>query len=181
MEKLTKASLLFFFIAFLIAGTNTYAGKKPFQGIITYKITYPNSSFDATVMSQLPAALNVFYGKDKVKTSMKMASGAQEQITNLEDHSSTALIDIMGQKYAIHSTREEIEKEMEDVETNVEYLDETKEIGGYECKKALVKVKTKKTGDEYTATVYVTEELENARHQITETGFQRPERNIAGI
>ena len=64
------------------------------------------------------------------------------------------LLDLMGKKIAIST--EDVE-DANKVEPTIEYLDETKEIAGYVCKKAIYKIKKEDTDAEFE--VYYTEEL----------------------
>jgi len=159
MKNTIKHATLLFTGLLMIAFLSSFAGNKPFQGVMTYKITYPNSSFDASVLTQLPKVLNVYYGENHVKTVMSMGEGTIQNIVSLTDQSVITLIDVMGQKFAVKSSKEEVEEDAGDVETNIEYLNETKEIAGYDCKKALVHVKLLKTGTEFTSTVFYTEDI----------------------
>jgi len=69
-------------------------------------------------------------------------------------------MDIMGQKYAMSMTTEELEKDIEDgPDVDIEVTDETKEIAGYNCKKAVVKLKDKGADDDAELIVFFTDEL----------------------
>ena len=90
------------------------------------------------------------------RTEISMGMGKNITIYNAEYNSAVSLIDMMGQKLAIKMTPEDLDKEAAETgDVEVVHLDETKDILGYSCKKALVKVKD--SGDEFE--VYYTEEL----------------------
>ena len=66
-------------------------------------------------------------------------------------------MDMMGQKFAMTMSTEEIEAQNADVpDVDVEVTNETKEIAGYTCKKAIVKTKGDNPGEHI---VYFTDEL----------------------
>ncbi len=154
-------SILSILIVTLIAFSNSsYAGSKPFKGIITYKISFPESDFDAETMSMLPKVATVMIKDNMMKTSITMGMGTQTSITNGKTNTSVSLIDMMGQKYAIRTTEEENMAELEKYETSVEETGETREIAGYDCKKVIVHVKNKETEEENNITVYYTDKYE---------------------
>jgi len=66
----------------------------------------------------------------------------------------------MGQKFALEITQEDIDKEIEEgPDINVEVTGETKEIAGYVCQKAIVKVAEEGSSDETEVIVFFTDEL----------------------
>ncbi len=159
MKKLSLFTVLFLAGLFILAGHQSYAGSKPFRGIITYKISYPNSSFDASVLSQLPKVLTVYISDPMIKTSINMGMGAQSSIINTEDQTTVELLDMMGQKFAIRTSAEENEDELNNFETSIDETGETKEIAGYKCKQVIVNVKDNESGVEFTSNVYYSTEL----------------------
>ena len=96
------------------------------------------------------------------KTEINMGMGKTIVIFNASEKAGTTLIDMMGQKLSIKMTSESIAKEMNDIpELKVDYLDETKEIAGYVCKKVVVS-ELKENGEKGPQhEVYYTEELGN--------------------
>ncbi len=84
MKKISKVSLFAFIGLFLIISMQSFAGKKPFQGIITYKISYPSSNMDASMMSMLPKVLTAYYGKSHVKTSITLEKGQLKPLLTLK-------------------------------------------------------------------------------------------------
>ena len=149
--------------ALIFVFTNqSFAGKKPFKGVITYKIAYSGLELDDATKAMLPKILTVMIKGNMSKTSINTVMGMQTTIYNGNDKTSVSLIDmkeIMGQKYAIQTSTEEINKEIEEQnQPTVKYPDETKEIAGYVCKKAEVTV-IDDYGSETTFTVFYTNEL----------------------
>lgn len=128
------------FVLFL-SSTGIIAGGKPFEGIITYKISYPDNKFTESQQAMFPKMLTVSIKGSNSKTEIKTQMGDQIEITDYITKTKVALIDMMGQKYAVRSTAEEIEKEnAKEPLPSVEVTSETKVIAGYTCKKAVVTV-----------------------------------------
>lgn len=159
MKKIFKLSGLLLAISILFIGLSAEAAK-PFEGTITYKITYPGTELDPQMASMLPKVATVQIRDKMIKTTINMGMGMQATIYNSESNTSTSLIDMMGQKYAVNTTEEEMKEEMDAFETTVDVTAETKEIAGYKCKKAVVTVKDIKSGSEFTLSSWFTNELD---------------------
>ena len=135
-----------------------FAGDKSFEGVITYKITYPDSKFTESQMAMFPKLMTVMIKGTKSKTEMSTGMGNQTEIIDYAEKTKIALLDMMGQKYAIRQTAEEIQKEIENEPAGkVEVTNETKNIAGYLSKKAIVT--TEQDGEKTVYEVWFTEEL----------------------
>ncbi len=122
----------------LILGTNAFAGK-PFEGMITYKITYPASKFTESQLAMFPKIVTVMIKGTKSKTEYQTNMGSQIEISDYTEKSKVNHINMMRQKYAIKQSAEEIEKEnAQEPKATVEVTNETRVIAGYTCKKAIV-------------------------------------------
>ncbi|MCF8233750.1 MAG: hypothetical protein K9G67_02955 [Bacteroidales bacterium] len=170
MKNLIKFTLLTLAFAFVITGSS-YADK-PFEGIITYKISYPDSDFDAQTMAALPKVATMYVKGNFVKVKVNTGFGATQTIVNTEEMTGTVLMDMMGQKFAMKQSKEDFEKELNNIETEVEFLDESKEIAGYDCKKAIVKGSNKETGETFTYSVFYTEEIKSPGSNLTKPIFK---------
>ena len=153
MKKLMKISVLIFISTLIIVG-RSFAGGKDFNGIIVYNITYDENT-DPQMLAMMPKTLKMKIKGEMSRTEISMGGmGTTTVIFNGEDKSGITLMDFMGQKYAIKMTADEIDAEIAKLpETNVTIADETKEIAGYTCKKAILKMEGKEHN------VYFTEEL----------------------
>lgn len=126
------------------------AGPKPFEGVVTYKITYPGNKFSDSQMAMFPKVMTITIKGDKAKSEIQTPMGAQIEITNYAEKSKVGLINMMGQKYALPETFEQISEEMKDEPVpEVQKTDETKTIAGYTCKKAIVTVNDNGTKTTY--------------------------------
>ncbi|PLX06745.1 MAG: hypothetical protein C0596_13635 [Marinilabiliales bacterium] len=142
---------------------------KPFKGVITYGITYEGEEMDATTQAQLPTEVVVSILGQKVRNEQISAFYSMASISNLEDGSAIVLIDAMGMKIAVNQTKEDIDANIEEAgleDPVINYLDETKEIAGYTCKKAEVT-----SGDEVIE-VYYTEEINVPEGMNDTNGFK---------
>ncbi|MCK9423071.1 MAG: DUF4412 domain-containing protein [Bacteroidales bacterium] len=131
---------------------------KPFEGVITFKITYPDNKFSESQMAMFPKVLTVSIKGSKARTDLQMSGMNTVEITDYNDKSKVALLNMMGQKYAIKQTAADIEKEMSGQGTStIELSGETKVIAGYTCKKAVVTINN--DGIKSTYEVYYSSEL----------------------
>ncbi|MCD4772576.1 MAG: hypothetical protein K8R41_04220 [Bacteroidales bacterium] len=144
----------------LVFSFQAFAGGKPFEGKITYEMSFPGSNFDAATLAAFPKEMNIYIKDNLSKTVMNTGMGKTINIFNSEEMYSVTLLDIMGQKYAIRSSSDMInEKIGKGPQSEIEYLDETKVIAGYTCKKAIVTIKDKLIGTESKLTVYYSDEF----------------------
>lgn len=125
----------------LVMVVSAFAGPKPFEGVVTFKITYPDNKFSESQMAMFPKVMTITIKGDQAKSEIQTPMGAQIEITNYSEKSKVGLINMMGQKYAIPETTEQILEDMKGEPTpEVQITDETKTIAGYTCKKAIVTV-----------------------------------------
>jgi GLPGLI family protein len=157
-----KKLLSFMMVAAIIMGLSSAAISKDFSGVITYKISYPGMEVDASMAAMLPKLATLYIKGDKSKLEINLGQmGSQATITDGEAQMVISLMDIpmMGGKFYFEETFENVKAEAteEGADISVEVQDETKEIAGYTCKKALVTVK--ESGSEMVFTTYFTDEI----------------------
>jgi len=159
MKKMNRSVLLVFIGLITVAPTLFLFGQKDFSGVIVYNITYPDNKFDAQTMSMMPKTATLTIKGMQSRTEMSMGMGGSTvSIFNGEKMEGVTLMDIMGQKFAIATTEADIEKEMDKMpDFVVETTGETKEIAGYLCTKAIIKVND--NGDNGLHEAYFTDEL----------------------
>lgn len=150
-----KSSLTFIFL-FLVSAV-LLAGK-PFEGVVTYKISYPDSKFTEAQLNMFPKMMTVSVKGAKARTEMNVGGGVVTEILDYISKTKIALINMMGQKFAIKQTAEEIEKENAgQAKGIVTVTNESKNIAGYNCKKAIVT--TDDDGVKTTFEVWFTDEI----------------------
>ena len=156
MKKIIMKSSLTFILLFLVSAA-LVAGK-PFDGVITYKISYPESKFSEAQLNMFPKVMTVSVKGSKARTEMNVGGGTTVEILDYVAKTKVALINMMGQKFAIKQTAQEIEKENAlQPKGTVSVTNETKSIAGYNCKKAIVT--SDEDGVKSTFEVWFTEEL----------------------
>ncbi len=167
MKKIILALALA--LAFAI---NTNA-QKNFEGIVTYAISFENSGLPPEALQMLKGAESVVYIKgDKRRVDMNTAMQSTTSVMDSKSKTVLTTMDVMGQKYLIKMNESDMKKEKETAPvTTIKYMDETKEIAGYKCKKAEVTTKTKE-GKEETIIVYYTEEIPSSDVKSTFEGLK---------
>lgn len=127
--------------------------QKTFEGTVTFSITYGDLPPEmAGYESMLPKESITKIKDGNNKTEQTSAMGTNITISD-KDGNVTILMNMMGQKIAIKeaasTTKEEVDKPV------ITYIDETKVIAGYKCKKAELKFKDENA----VMVVYYTEEI----------------------
>lgn len=177
MKKLIPAILLLAFVGIASTGLMAQKKAKPFNGTITYGISYPDSKLDPAALSAQPTETKVIVVGNKSKSEMVIQGMVYiTSITNGDTRSSTTLIDAGGQKIYYKLTEEEIKAQSdEEGEPVTAFLEETKEIAGYTCNKATVTTKDS-YGDSQTITVFYSPALGGK-----ELNFDGSFRDIPGL
>jgi len=154
-----KSIILFVVLITLGFGQDVFS--KDFSGIIIYNITYDEAKMDPQMVAMMPKTMKMMINDGKVRTEVSMGGmGKNVSIFDSETKSGVTLMDMMGQKYAIELNAEDIEKQLDDgPKVKVEKLSDTKEIAGYTCNKAVVKVLKANGETEYEVEVCYTNEL----------------------
>ncbi len=155
MKKLFKIS-----ICILLALPMVSAVAQSFEGVITYKISYENLPKEmAGYESMLPKESISTIKGHMYKMEQPLSMG-MKQVTIMDNQAESGilLMDMMGKKSAIVLDKESREKFEEDKpEPDITYVDETKDIAGYNCKKALIKLPGNE--NEGTLEVYYTDKI----------------------
>jgi GLPGLI family protein len=156
MNKIITKSTLTFILLFIVSAA-LVAGK-PFDGVITYKISYPDSKLSEAQLNMFPKVMTVSIKGSKARTEINVGGGPVIAIVDYVTKSKITLINMMGQKFAIKQTAEELAKEnASQPKGTVTITNETKNITGYTCKKAIVT--TDDDGVKTTFEVWFTDEI----------------------
>jgi len=151
-------SLGFMLVAVVLLNAAQAMAAKAFEGVITFKISYPGSKFTESQLSMFPKILTVAIKGAKSKTEIATGMGIQTEITDYISKSKIGLINIGGQKFAVKTSADEIEKEIaKSPQPSIVLTNEQKMIAGYSCKKAIVNVD--ENGTKTAFEVYYTNEL----------------------
>lgn len=168
-----KKLFLFSVLSIFILSTNAQKGKnnEGFEGTITYSVT-TEGEFDASTKAQLPTEVVWTFKGPKSSMLMKTGFGNITILANADSKEQVVLYDMMGQKMAIKSTKEETEKSLSEIpEAKVTETTETKKILNYNCKKVQISDDKNNTID-----VYVTDEI-----QVANANWNTQYKNIKGI
>jgi GLPGLI family protein len=169
MKNLFLFSVLSIFALTTVAQKNSKSDAS-FEGTITYNVV-PDGEIDANVKAQLPTEVIMSFKGPKSSMVQKTSMGNITVIGNSETKEQTVLFDMMGQKMAIKSTKEETEKAISEYpEAKVNVTTETKKIAGYNCKKVEVTTNDKVTN------IYVTDDI-----KVANVNWQSPYKNVTGI
>ena len=155
MKKLNLIILLF--ISSLIYAQND------FEGVIKYSIAYEDLSEEVKAYESMLPKETTFEIKDEMtKVTIPNAMGGEMiVISDVKSGKSLVLQNVMGNKIAIKSAYEDLKEEERPV---IEYIDEEKEIAGYNCKKAIMKI----NGME--SVIYYTEDIKG--YPVSDKDYQ---------
>lgn len=144
-------------ILMLVFSSFTFAQKKakPFNGTVTYAISYPDSKMDPAALSGQPTESKVIVLGNRSKSEMVIQGMLFiTQIVNGDNKSTITTIDAGGQKIYYKLNEDEVKlQNAEEGEPITELSEETKVIAGKTCKKAIVKLNDP-YGDTYSITVF---------------------------
>jgi len=112
-----------------------------FSGKITFEIDYDLPEAMEPQRSMLPTEMITHIGKQHSKVIQNTMLGEQITIINFKTKITTSLINLMGQKIAIEMG-DIFESSENSNKPTIEYIDDSKTIAGYECKKAIYTITT---------------------------------------
>ncbi len=145
-----KKILLTIITATLFA-VNAFAQDEFKEGHITYSITVTGNDQAAQMMNGSTMSLTVKDSMSRVDMNMSMMNTIA--IMNNKSQKGTMLMNMMGNKYAISLSPQDIKDQEKNVpDYDVKYIDSTKVIAGHICKKAIIIIKQK--GGDKTFTVW---------------------------
>jgi GLPGLI family protein len=158
MKTAFKSLFVLAFVILAFGLTASAQTAKSFKGVITMNLSY-TGNIDAATLAQQPKLVTIKVMGNKQKMSMAVGPVTIDVISNGDAKETITLIDMMGQKKYYKTTSAEIEAELaEQGAPEIIYLDESKTIAGYNCKKALYITDADGGGKDTTA-VYYSEEL----------------------
>ena len=129
-------------IVFTVVSITLVRGQKakPFEGVIIYEIKIEGDDLDPMAKSMFSnMEQTMCLKKEKSRSESDFGFSKSITISDSKTGSVVTLSEIMGQKFMIKLTPEDLAKQDKmGEEIKINYLDETKVIAGYTCKKALV-------------------------------------------
>jgi len=130
-------------LAFLLGscGNDGAYEKNISEGIIEYKVTYPELDSNNLMLEMLPERMVMKFKKDKYKSELKTAAGIIEMsvIADASNHTMQNVVKLFSDKYVLKLNKEEALK-MTGVlpPFQLQRLDEEKKIAEADCKKVLL-------------------------------------------
>ena len=157
MKKIHAVCILCFLLVLSIpAVAQEFA--KVHEGKIIYDISYPDAELDQQTMAMLPDESVMYFKDEKGRVEIKMAFGSTVILMDNEKKENVMLMDMMGKKTATVITETDLKKEKEkQAKPEVKLLDDTKQVAGFLCHKAVVTMKGKES--DITFDVWYTREL----------------------
>jgi hypothetical protein len=139
-----------------------------FEGQIKYKMSYQGLPPEIIQFeSMLPTEAIATIKGDMFKMEQPMGMGMKQiSIMDNKEESGILLLDMMGSKKAVIMTPEKRKEFENSDDTKVEYIDGTKNIAGYTCKKAIIKSNDSQEA-EIDLVVYYTEDIKGVVHHQT--------------
>lgn len=150
-----------------IIAIGSFSIAQDFEGKITLDIEYSELSEDYEAYeAMLPSEMLYKIKGTKAKIEQESMGASTSTIIDNETKEGVVLMNMMGQKIAIKMDLNDEEIEKKEKALVVKKTDETKEIAGYSCKKAIVT-----SDDGTTMDVWYTKEIQ---------GFKNPYNVFAG-
>jgi GLPGLI family protein len=167
MKKTTAIFYLILFAGMSIPGFASAGGGK-FEGIIYYSISFPGTNIPEEKLAMMPKTSTLYVKGTATRNETMTPVGNVVVVSNYDKKFTVSLLDMMGKKMAIKKNLDEINKELSDQpKPSVKPGNETKEIAGYKCKKAIITIS--KNGSQSDYEIWYTDELGGK-----ETNFGNP-------
>lgn len=139
--------------------TNCYSAKAQanFEGRIIYTISYTNLPDEMKgYESMLPKDIKIHMKGNKSRVEQSQMMGTNVVVSDMDNKSGFLEMDVNGQKLRLMVSTAQFEEEASRM-TNIEYVNESKVIAGYPCKKAIMKDEN----GNVVMSVYYTEKIQN--------------------
>ncbi len=154
----------------LLISASSYA-QKPLIGKIDYEIKYENVPQEYAMYMQ-NSEMTMYISKEKSRSDMNMGFGQITTVSDLNAKSAMVMSNMMGNKFVYKITDDESKRMSGNTpDPVIKYIDETKEIAGYKCKKAEITTENK-DGEEMVTTVFYSEELVPPTSRYGRTDFK---------
>jgi len=175
MQSQAKRQIAAMLMMFVLSSL-TINCQELFTGRITYEMSYPGSRIDLATLEQLPQEVNIVAKNKMVRTEMEAGELTQIKIADSKNLTVSTILEILREKYVIHKSPEDIKQELREIsEPKINFTNETKEILGYNCKKAEAIVYDD-FGEEHVIEIYYTEEISGKPFN-----FNLPYKEIPGL
>lgn len=112
------------------------------HGKVTYAVRYDDTDLSDEDLSMLPSEAVIVFKGDRMRMDMSMGLGMSSAVIVQRDQVYT-LMDVLGDKFAIRTNREEIRKDSKDPDAYrlKQLTGDFKDIAGHRCRKAVLECK----------------------------------------
>lgn len=145
------------------------------EGAITYTVAFDSPDMNPMMKQMLDGSkLIIRFKGQAIRTEFDMAMASTTTVVDNAQNKGIMLMNAMGNNIAVVMNEEDLKQQNRNPEdVNITYLDQTKEIAGYTCQKAVMDVKGQE-GQSGQLTLYYTEEIrpENMNTQYTVEGMK---------
>lgn len=174
IKKFLHPFLLFSAILTL-AGCNVFTTEKVSEGMIQYDVTYPHGASDNFMTSLMPTEMKYRFKNNNTCSELSAGLGmfSTSFVADAQKKTLTQLVKIMNKKFALVSDMNEVDQLInEHPKMKIDFVNSTKTVAGYRCKKAKVTlIDTKETFD-----VYYTKDI-----NVKNPNWYSPYREIDGV
>lgn len=128
---------LFVFIILLTSVSSVFAQTR--HGVVNYSVVYRSTDLSSEEISMLPSEASIVFKNDLMRMNMSMGMGMESAVVVQKDRVHV-LMDVLGNKFALRTSRDEIRKDPNGNKPFVlkQMTDEYKDISGYRCRKAVL-------------------------------------------
>ncbi len=134
-----------------------------FEGKITFDITYLNSSLPPEAIQQLASKTVLYIKKSMMKSDSYSRMMSNQAIKDVKAQTVIRLLTVMGQKYMVKDTFEEIVSSKK----QLIFTDNHKIIAGYDCNEVILK------DEEHTDTLYYTPQIGTVSYNFDVPDFNK--------
>jgi GLPGLI family protein len=128
-----------------------------FEGKIAYEISYNDLPAEMKgYEAMLPKEMSIQLKGNKSRVEQNQMMGKNVIVSDMDQKNGFMEMEMAGQKLRMNISTEEFDAEEGKIE-NIEYVDESKTIAGYPCKKAIIK----DDSGNLAMTVFYTEKIKN--------------------
>jgi len=168
MKKLLSGFTMLF-IAMVTLMPLAKAQKAPFTGTVVFDVTLAGD-VPEQAKSMMPTEMTMKISPDKMITVMHSSMMDIKNIFDAPAQVSNMLMDMMGQKFNIKNTAADLadQKKKAGMVITVKPTTDTKTIAGYNCKKAIMTVKSNQAAEQ-SFDVYFTEDFDVSKFNFGST------------
>lgn len=145
-----KIFLIFAFVSILVACSDGVSDKS--EGVIDFSVTYPKINKNIDGFSFYPTEMKMYFKQDKQMTSLAALGGVFKTnfVCKRQHEDFFHMVKLMSEKYVLELKGNEITLANQLLpKHHIEFVDSTKEILGFMCKKAIVTIENE-TNDAFT-------------------------------